>query len=143
MSTQFDLEQQIMDCWHVVDDLKVVTESVLEDVFDSDKIFNDKIFNILIGMETLYQLKFERMFRTFEKLQKEHYEALKPSMTREQLYERVVGKIDEMLEGIDENNSHGDVWAGSEEYGKFYEEHPEALPKQLDWVEIQQREIPF
>jgi len=138
MSTQFDLEQQIMDCWHVVDDLKVVSESVLEDGFDPDKIVN-----ILIGMEYLYQVKFDHMFRTFEKLQREHYEALNRPMTRKQLYERVVGKIDEMLEGIDENNNHGDVWAGSEEYGKFYEEHPEALPKQLDWVEIQQTEIPF
>jgi len=138
MSIQFELEQQIMDCWHVVDDLKVVSESLVEDDLDPEKAAN-----ILIGMENLYQLKFDRMFRTFEKLQKEHYEALKPPMTREQLYERVVGKIDEMLEGVNENNSHGDVWAGSEEYGKFYEEHPDALPKQLDWVEIQKREIPF
>jgi len=138
MSTQFDLEQQIMDCWHVVDDLKVVSESLVEDDLDPEKAAN-----ILIGLEQLYQLKFDRMFRTFEKLQKEHYEALKPPMTREQLYERVVGKMDEMLQGINDNNNHGDAWVGSEEYGKFYEEHPEALPEQLDWVEIQKREMPF
>ena len=130
MSTQFELEQQIMDCWHVVDDLKVVSESLVEDDLDPEKAAN-----ILIGMENLYQLKFDRMFRTFNKFQREYYEALKPPMTRK--------KLDEMLEGVNENNSHGDVWVGSEEYGEFYEEHPEALPKQLDWVEIQKREIPF
>ena len=130
MSIQFELEQQIMDCWHVVDDLKVVSESLVEDDLDPEKAAN-----ILIGMENLYQLKFDRMFRTFNKFQREHYEALKPPMTRK--------KLDEMLEGVDENNNHGDAWVGSEEYGKFYEEHPDALPKQLDWVEIQKREIPF
>lgn len=60
---RFDLEQQILDCWHVVDDLKILTESVCD---NSPPLTEDEITNILIGMEHLYQLKFQRLFRVFE-----------------------------------------------------------------------------
>lgn len=63
MSVRFDLEQQIMDCWHVVDDLKILTERVLD---GPKPMTEDEISNVLIGMEHLYQLKFEKCFRLFE-----------------------------------------------------------------------------
>lgn len=59
--TRFDLEQEIMDCWHVTDDLNVLFEAVMEK--DLDK---DMIANIILGMQQLYHLKFERTFSTFE-----------------------------------------------------------------------------
>lgn len=61
MSDIFDLEQQILDCWHIVDDLKVLEEGVLD-----KGISVDEIANISIGLEKLYQLKFEKLFNTFE-----------------------------------------------------------------------------
>jgi hypothetical protein len=64
----FDLEQQIMDCWHVVDDLKILTESVLE-----REMTKDNIANITLGLETLYQLKFEKLFDLFETHCKEYH----------------------------------------------------------------------
>ncbi len=64
-TTQFDLEQAILDTWHVTDDLKVVYESLMEGRLKCDV---DNVVNILMGMEKLYQLKFEKSFGLFEKL---------------------------------------------------------------------------
>ena len=63
MSDRFDLEQQIMACWNVTSDIDTLCEGVLE----SD-MTNDQIANILLGMKQLYELKFDKMFRTFEQL---------------------------------------------------------------------------
>jgi hypothetical protein len=59
---RFDLEQQIMDCWGITDDLDVLFEAVME-----KNLTKDNIANILLGMKDLYQLKFEKTFDTFEK----------------------------------------------------------------------------
>jgi hypothetical protein len=63
MSDRFDLEQQIMACWNVTSDIDTLCEGVLE----SD-MTTDQIANILLGMKQLYELKFDKMFRTFEEL---------------------------------------------------------------------------
>lgn len=59
MSDRFDLEQQIMNCWNVVEDLKVIsssskTASVQRDLVDA--------------VAKLYQAKFESLFNTFEEV---------------------------------------------------------------------------
>lgn len=64
MTDRFDLEQQILDCWHVIDDIKMLTTAVCD---HSPPLTEDQIANVLIGLETLYQLKFERLYETFEK----------------------------------------------------------------------------
>ncbi len=58
---RFDLEQQIMSCWSVVDDL--------ETVFHHERLYNneDDMMNVLIGLKTMYQIKFEKLWDTFEK----------------------------------------------------------------------------
>lgn len=56
---RFDLEQEIMDCWHVVDDLKTLSEQ-WENVREDEKL------NIISGLSSLYQLKFVTLFNTFE-----------------------------------------------------------------------------
>ena len=61
--TRFDMEQEIMDCWHITDDLDVLMENVLERDLNADTITN-----VLLGLKTLYQMKFERLFDTFETL---------------------------------------------------------------------------
>lgn len=59
---RFNLEEKIMNCWQVVDDLKTV--------YHSEKLYKneDEMQNVLLGMFTLYQLKFEELFDTYEKL---------------------------------------------------------------------------
>lgn len=63
-ATRFDLEQQILNCWNVTDDLDVVMENVLE----NENFSRDDIHNVLLGIRGLYQLKFEKCFETFEEL---------------------------------------------------------------------------
>jgi hypothetical protein len=63
MNDQFDLEQQIMACWNITSDIDTLCEGVLE----SD-MTTDQIANILLGMKQLYELKFDKMFGTFEEL---------------------------------------------------------------------------
>lgn len=67
MSDRFDFEQQIMNCWNITSELKVISEYVLES--DEEHIKKiDKISNMLIGLEQLYDVKFDNMFRMFEQL---------------------------------------------------------------------------
>jgi hypothetical protein len=66
MSDRFDFEQEIMSCWNVTEDLDILTEGVLEHGMSPDDIAN-----ALIGMKTLYNLKFDKMFNTFETLIRE------------------------------------------------------------------------
>jgi uncharacterized protein YeeX (DUF496 family) len=66
MTNRFDLEQQIMACWNVTSDIDTLCEGVIE----SD-MTTDQIANILLGMKQLYELKFDKMFRTFEELHRE------------------------------------------------------------------------
>ena len=61
-TTRFTLEDQIMECWGVVDDLDMVysTEALYED--------QDRMMNVLLGMQELYRMRFERLFDTFQQL---------------------------------------------------------------------------
>ena len=58
---RFDLEQEILDCWGICDDIQTILET------DSLNL-SDDVQNLLIGLKTLYQLKFQRTFDTFENL---------------------------------------------------------------------------
>jgi len=66
MNDRFDLEQQIMACWNVTSDIETLFEGVIE----SD-MTTDQIVNILLGMKQLYELKFDKLFNTFEQLIKD------------------------------------------------------------------------
>jgi hypothetical protein len=66
MKDRFDLEQQILECWNVTTDIKHVTEYVLDAPLEPNR--EDKISNMLIGMEELYNLKFQKLFETLEQL---------------------------------------------------------------------------
>jgi hypothetical protein len=66
----FDFEQSIMQCWGVVDDLKLLTEQVYD---RPQPLTEDELGNILIGMQALYQLKFEKCFDEFEEICKNYH----------------------------------------------------------------------
>lgn len=61
MTDRFELEQDIMNCWNVVEDIKTIYDRV--DYDDADKVMN-----ALLGLQTIYQMKFEDLWETFEKL---------------------------------------------------------------------------
>ena len=67
MAKLYDLEEKIMDCWSVCNDLAVV----FKQVGDGERLpTEDEMMNVLIGMQQLYQWKFEQLFNKFEQVQK-------------------------------------------------------------------------
>jgi len=66
MADRFDLEQHIMKCWNVTEDIDLLNYNVLEK--DMSK---DEISNFLLGLKTIYQCKFEDLFDNFGELIKD------------------------------------------------------------------------
>ena len=60
---RFDLEQEITDCWQITKDISTLYEGVVE-----SNLTSDQIANTLLGLNQLYELKFNKLFTTFEKL---------------------------------------------------------------------------
>ena len=71
---QFDFEQQIMECWRVTDDIQTVNEYLLDAPLEENR--EDKIANMLMGIESLYSTRFNKLFRMFEQFNSERYELL-------------------------------------------------------------------
>lgn len=59
MSDRFDLEQNIMQCWNVTDDIQLYLDMY-------DNMDEDQRMNYLIGLKQMYQMKFERLWNNFE-----------------------------------------------------------------------------
>lgn len=71
---RFEFEQQIMECWNVTTDIRTATEYLLDAPLEGDR--EDKLANMLIGIEALYNAKFDKLFRQFENMVREHHESL-------------------------------------------------------------------
>ena len=67
---RFDFEQQIMNCWNVTSDIRTVTEYLLDAPLEDGR--EDKIANMLMGIEALYNAKFDKLFSQFEDLVRDH-----------------------------------------------------------------------
>jgi len=65
-----DLEQHIMECWQFVDDVKLLYKQVMDKDLHKDQ---DKLANALLGLSTIYEIKFERAFNTYEEALEQHY----------------------------------------------------------------------
>lgn len=63
-ANRFDLEQEIMDCWNVTSDLRLLADSISEE----QGLTKEQLSIILRGLSQLYELKFSRTFSTFEEL---------------------------------------------------------------------------
>jgi Tat protein secretion system quality control protein TatD with DNase activity len=59
--SRFDLEQEIMKCWNVTEDIDKLYEAVGECGLDQDEVLN-----YLLGLKTIYEVKFNKLFNTFE-----------------------------------------------------------------------------
>lgn len=59
MSDRFDLEQGILQCWNVTDDIQLLLDSW-------DTLDEDGKQNYLIGLQQMYQLKFQKCWNIFE-----------------------------------------------------------------------------
>ena len=65
INTAHDLEEKIMDCWSVTSDIKLVYEEYLD---SPEPMSEDELSNILIGIEHIYNRKFQRLWQAFEKV---------------------------------------------------------------------------
>jgi hypothetical protein len=63
MTDRFDLEQHIMKCWNITEEIDLLNKNVLE-----KDMSTDDISNFLLGLKTIYECKFEEMFDSFSEL---------------------------------------------------------------------------
>lgn len=61
MPDRFDLEQQILQTWRITEDLHDLLEKF-------DTMSHDERYNYLIGLQTIYDTKFEKLWSIFEEL---------------------------------------------------------------------------
>ena len=62
----FDLEQKIFQCWHVLDDIELLAEKYTE-------MSEDELGNTLLGLQNVYQMRFEDCWTCFEEVCKEYH----------------------------------------------------------------------
>jgi hypothetical protein len=58
------LEDGIMECWNITSDMKVLEEYI--ESLNLPSKDTDKLLNIIIGVRELYDIKFTRLFESFE-----------------------------------------------------------------------------
>jgi hypothetical protein len=58
MCKLYELEQQILETWGLIDDLRILLEVV----------DGDRPQNILIGLIDLYEIKFQKLFNNYEQV---------------------------------------------------------------------------
>jgi len=61
-SNRFELEQDILNAWKITDDIDMLYQNVMED----EHLDKDTIANALLGLQTIYGMRFERLWNTFE-----------------------------------------------------------------------------
>jgi len=59
-TNRFDLEQDILACWGVTDDIQLIIDAYNE-------MKSEEILATLKAIKALYELKFTRTFNTFER----------------------------------------------------------------------------
>ena len=67
MADRFDLEQGIMQCWSITEDIELLRNTVC----NAGVIDADQVDNFLLGLKTIYDIKFEKLFETYSQLIKE------------------------------------------------------------------------
>lgn len=70
VETSFNIEQDIMHCWSIVDDIETLSRAVMEQ--DMSK---DRIVNVLIGLKELYNLRFDHLLKRHEELHRQACES--------------------------------------------------------------------
>lgn len=61
---RFDLEQQILYCWHITDDIR----GLIEHLFDGPEsnFTEDNVHNKLLALEQLYDMRLNKLWDIFE-----------------------------------------------------------------------------
>lgn len=64
MNDRFDFEQQINECWRLVDEIKFINDNLVKNGTAS----KEQVSQVLEGMTLVYNAKFEQLWETFEHL---------------------------------------------------------------------------
>jgi hypothetical protein len=64
MSNIQDLEQEFMRCWDVSQDLDLLAQEYKHD---------DDLWNKILGIKNVYEMRFSKAWDTYEKVVEEHY----------------------------------------------------------------------
>jgi hypothetical protein len=65
---RFLLEQMMMKCWHVTDDMDTISDYVANQYSDIPTKHVDALLNMLVGMRTLYDQRFSNTMDLFAEL---------------------------------------------------------------------------
>lgn len=105
----FDLEQEILDCWRVVDDINDIYKFVGDDSFfeGMDPKHTDKIMNLMLGLTELYSVKFDRTFRTFETVCREYHQANKEVQRYQN--EKFINALDAVDDNLAEQKHYAEL----------------------------------
>lgn len=69
MKDRFVLEQNIMNCWEIIDDLQLLSENIIDsDRYNLSTEEEERLTRKLDGIKELYELRFDRMWDTFEEM---------------------------------------------------------------------------
>lgn len=63
--TCVDLEEQVNACWMVIDDIKLLNQTLQN---TPGALTDDQVANYLLGLETIYALKFNQLQNTISQL---------------------------------------------------------------------------
>jgi len=97
----FDLEQDIMNCWNVCDDIDVVTSNFVDspEWEGMDSKVQDALMNRYFGIKELYDVKFQKLWTTFEAVCKEHHELRKRAEDAEIDWDHAPSKLNSVSDG--------------------------------------------
>lgn len=65
MTKLTDLEQSIMACWQVTEDIDTVFKHIV-DYTEYGKLDSDEMSNVLLGIKSLYDMKFQHLMSQYE-----------------------------------------------------------------------------
>jgi len=91
------LEDKYMKAWQVVDDIDLLYRQIGDTDFGDNK---DNVMNALLGMYTIYQLRFEELQTSYEKTLEIVGETLRP----ESLNEKIIG-LESQVKGYEVANN--------------------------------------
>lgn len=71
----FDLEQKIFECWHVTEDIEMVTSWFTDspEWEGMDPKVQDAMMNKYLAIKELYDMRFSKLWSTFENHAKQYH----------------------------------------------------------------------
>jgi hypothetical protein len=85
----FDLEQSIISCWQVLDDIEMVTKHFVDDPKweGIDAELSDAIMNKFFGIKEIYELKFNKLWNEFEQVTKDYHRYQKLALNERESFD--------------------------------------------------------